>query len=168
MQYQNMPKLLGQRDRSGFGRRMLRARRRANLTQVAASDLIGISQGSLSWLERVADTTTMITQFAALYRVDVNWLATGDGIEPDWESFTPPAPAGLSGLSPLSAQVAMFCERLAREEDRIALRNTVEAFVTGRPVRQSADLHGLPLPAHRPMLQLHAPSSPPPADDRDS
>lgn len=57
---------------------MLAARQRAKLTQIEVSKRLGISQGTLSFLERLGQSTSMAAQFASLYNVDPFWLSTGE------------------------------------------------------------------------------------------
>lgn len=66
------------RDRTEFGRRLVESRKRAGLTQVQVCAQLGISQGTLSELEREAYSSTYTAQLASLYRVDPYWLATGE------------------------------------------------------------------------------------------
>jgi transcriptional regulator with XRE-family HTH domain len=67
------------RDRSEFGRRMLKAREEAGLTQEQVREALKISQGTLSELEGMAQSSGYTVAFAALYGCDAKWLATGEG-----------------------------------------------------------------------------------------
>lgn len=78
----NMAKKRSDRERSPFGRRMVVARERAGMTQMAVREALGISQGTLSELERTSASSGKVVEFARLYNVDAAWLATGEGIAP--------------------------------------------------------------------------------------
>lgn len=78
----SMPSKTSARERTPFGLRMFRARERAKLTQMDVKDALGISQGTLSELERTAASSGKVVEFAKLYGVDAVWLSTGDGIAP--------------------------------------------------------------------------------------
>lgn len=58
---------------------MLEAREAAGLTQMQVRERLGMSQGTLSGLERDALSTKRLVDFATLYGVNPVWLATGRG-----------------------------------------------------------------------------------------
>ncbi len=65
--------------RTKFGARMLAAREQAGLTQLEVRARLKISQGTISELENSANGSSRVAEFAALYKVDPMWLATGKG-----------------------------------------------------------------------------------------
>lgn len=81
----NNGKLLSMREteRTEFGARLLAARTRAGMSQMDVREALGISQGTLSQIERVAETSRYTAHLAALYKCSAEWLATGRG-EPDF------------------------------------------------------------------------------------
>lgn len=64
---------------SDFGDRIRKARQHAKLSQVALCKRIGMSQGSLSELERVGQSSTLTVQIAQECGVNPGWLASGTG-----------------------------------------------------------------------------------------
>lgn len=66
-------------DRTPFGARMFEARKAAGMTQQAVQKAIGVSQSTLSEAENKAHSSGLVAEFAALYKVDPLWLATGAG-----------------------------------------------------------------------------------------
>jgi transcriptional regulator with XRE-family HTH domain len=88
-----------ERERTAFGRRMLRARKDAGLTQTDVCAQLGMSQSTLSELETDANSSGRIAELASLYGADAHYLATGEyaapvGLPPTqgdevdpWESF---------------------------------------------------------------------------------
>lgn len=71
---------MANRDRTEFGARMREAREAIGLSQSMVAEKLGISQGTLSELERTAKGTSHIVAFASLYDVSPEWLATGEGL----------------------------------------------------------------------------------------
>ncbi len=65
--------------RTKFGARMLAAREQAGLTQLEVRSRLKVSQGTISELENSAQGSSRVAEFAALYKVDPVWLATGRG-----------------------------------------------------------------------------------------
>jgi len=76
-----MPKLTPERDRTEFGRRMRLARERAGLTQEQAAAQAGVAQSTVVDAETKNLSSRKVTQFAVLYRVDPDWLATAGATE---------------------------------------------------------------------------------------
>jgi transcriptional regulator with XRE-family HTH domain len=70
------------RERSAFGLRLYEARLKAGLTQVQVKEALGISQGSLSDLEREGERSAYVPALAKLYGVDPYFLATGEASPP--------------------------------------------------------------------------------------
>jgi transcriptional regulator with XRE-family HTH domain len=58
---------------------MVVARERAKLTQAAVCAALEISQGTLSELETKGQGSSLVVQFAELYRCSPRWLALGAG-----------------------------------------------------------------------------------------
>lgn len=98
-----MPKIRTDRERSAFGLRMFLSRKSAGLTQMQVRKHLGISQGTISDAELMGQSSGKVAEFAALYRVDAVWLATGEGPAPAWwdkaqdEDWTPEQHA-LAGM----------------------------------------------------------------------
>lgn len=113
LQHRGVPKILSPRERSPFGLRLWKARERAGLTQMEVRKRLDISQGTLSDLERTGLSSGLVAQFAQLYRVDVHWLATGVGEEPDWDNAAPP-PSDDRRIPLLLATFAAVDERRKR------------------------------------------------------
>lgn len=72
-----MKKTASARERTPFGQRLFEAREGAGLKQKEVQKAIGISQSTLSGLERVADSSGFTPQLADLYGADAKYLATG-------------------------------------------------------------------------------------------
>lgn len=129
-----------QRNRSPFGQRMLEARTRAGLTQVQASEALGISQGTLAELERKGEGSTLVVHFAKLYRCAPEWLALGDGTME-------------SGLSPDAIRMARRLDELRddRQRYRVALA-TIEGLLFSTPESEDEtdEEEEAPAPAPRP------------------
>ena len=68
------------RHRSEFGSRMLEAREAVGLTQQAVRDALGVAQSTLSHLETAAKGSARTIEFARLYEVRPEWLASGVGV----------------------------------------------------------------------------------------
>lgn len=68
------------KERTQFGARMHEARTRAGLSQEKVATKLDISQGTLSGLERTAEGSSLVVQFARLYGCNVDWLATGESL----------------------------------------------------------------------------------------
>lgn len=77
-------------DATPFGQRLRSARKAAGLTQADAASNLGISQSTVSELEKTGQGTTYAVQFAALYKVNAHWLATGESpaTEPSPRTWT--------------------------------------------------------------------------------
>jgi transcriptional regulator with XRE-family HTH domain len=84
------------RERTPFGQRMHDARLKAGLTQVQVREALGISQGTLSQLERTSTKSGRVAEFARLYGCDPHWLATGEGITPAAGAPPPKPPRDFS------------------------------------------------------------------------
>lgn len=89
---------------------MREARDLAGLTQDEAAAAIGISQGTLSELEKIHSGSSHVVAFAKLYRVDPFWLALGEG-----------APSGAAGLDADAVAFAQTYQGL-RPHERQKLR----------------------------------------------
>jgi len=61
-----------------FGKRLSTARKKAGLTQVQLADVVGVSQGTISELEKIGHGSAYTFQFATACNVDPYWLATGE------------------------------------------------------------------------------------------
>lgn len=99
-----MPKKRVDRERTPYGLRMLKARKRAGLTQQVARERIGCSQSNIVDMESIANGSSFTAQAADVYGVDPRWLATGQGTEPDWSS---------TGLTPTRRQSSELADLLA-------------------------------------------------------
>lgn len=64
------------------------ARRAAGLDQKTVAKKIGVSQSTLSELERDAKGTSHVVAFASLYSVSAHWLATGEGSDRDADTLS--------------------------------------------------------------------------------
>jgi transcriptional regulator with XRE-family HTH domain len=97
------------KERTEFGQRMFDARKKAGLTQKQVCDTLvpPVAQSTLAELERDAAGSRRTAEFAAAYRCNVHWLATGEG-EPNFGRESPDRQQpGLpfSELAPFESQV---------------------------------------------------------------
>lgn len=74
-----MPKVLSDRERTDFGRRLKDARLAAGMTQAYVCKRLGFSQGTLAELESTSLSSALTPQLANLYGVSALWLASGEG-----------------------------------------------------------------------------------------
>ena len=125
---------------------MHRARLRAGLTQIDVTRRLEVSQGTISYLESGAGGSSFVAKYARLYDVDVMWLTTGDGLEPDWGVGPRTARQHLTAEQ-ITRKIADMAAGLADNAQRRHLLAVVEAFVTG------------------PALQSRSPQSPVAADE---
>lgn len=65
---------------------------------------LGVSQGTLSGLEGLANSSGQVTEYAKLYRVDADWLATGEGSGPAQQGDPPNGGAVVAHTVILSAR----------------------------------------------------------------
>lgn len=75
--------------------RVKKAREKRGMSQRDLCDLAGVSNAYVSLIERAADPadkkairnpgTTSLSRIADALRVPFDWLARGDGGEPDWD-----------------------------------------------------------------------------------
>jgi transcriptional regulator with XRE-family HTH domain len=65
--------------RTEFGQRLFEARTYAKLTQTKLCQIVGMSQGTYGELERSGSSSSYTPAIATVCRVDVNWLAYGEG-----------------------------------------------------------------------------------------
>lgn len=91
--------------RTEFARRMRAARQYAQMSQKAASEAIGISQPTLSQLEKRATKSAHTAKAAQAYRVSAVWLQTGAG-------------GMLDGSSNLSERAAYIAAQLDAIKNR--------------------------------------------------
>lgn len=122
------------RDRTPFGQRMSDARRAAGLDQKEVAKAIGISQSTLSELEREAKGSSHVVAFASLYKVSAHWLATGEGSATEADTLSREAldiarayekmnQSERHRLPFLPARAAECCHSSALRELRITLSN---------------------------------------------
>lgn len=109
----------------GLGERIRQVRLTHNLTQQAFAESLGIAQGFLSSLERgrKMPSDTLLIALASRYRVDENWLLSGDGESGAATPVEEGLPAATIGLIPLLRRISPdFPHRLAAEDilDHIA------------------------------------------------
>lgn len=86
-----------------FGKRLRQARLYAKMTQVEVSQATGISQSTISTAERESYGSLDTPKYAHLYKVNSNWLATGEGemLDPESHKAAEAAPAGYDASSSL-------------------------------------------------------------------
>lgn len=97
------------RERTPFGLRLNQARKRAGLLQSDVAEKLGISQGTLSGLEKTGRSSGLVVQLATLYRCSPVWLATGEG-DPMFDGA-----AAVPG--PVSAKPATVPKRRQTDND---------------------------------------------------
>lgn len=66
-------------DRTDFAKRLVAARKHANLTQNAVAQAVGMSQSTLGEAEKTAQGSSFTAQIAAVCGVNAKWLAEGKG-----------------------------------------------------------------------------------------
>lgn len=81
-------------DRTDFGKRLVAARKHANLTQANLAKAVGMGQSTLAEAEKTAQGSSFTAQLAAACGVSAEWLAEGKG-----EMVL--RPAGLEGALPV-------------------------------------------------------------------
>lgn len=79
-------------ERTAFGERLYRARKHANLSQRGLGEKVGLSQTTLTELERTGQGSSKVAHIAAATGVRVQWLAQGEGPMLD-TAAEPPAAA---------------------------------------------------------------------------
>ena len=98
-----------------YGKRLKSARSHAKLNQVQLAEKSGVSQQTISKIERDRQEASVYTvQFARASGVRPEWLATGDGdmLEAGGRFHTrEPAPADY-GLSPIAIEIARAWSKL--------------------------------------------------------
>lgn len=62
-----------------YGKRLSAARKGAGLTQAALAKKVGMTQGTISELEKIGHGSAFTHQLATICKVNPHWLATGDG-----------------------------------------------------------------------------------------
>jgi transcriptional regulator with XRE-family HTH domain len=62
-----------------FGKRLRDARKFAKMTQKDAEKETGIPQSTISTAEREGESSTETVTYARAYKVNPDWLATGEG-----------------------------------------------------------------------------------------
>lgn len=77
-------------ERTPFGRRLVKAREAAGLTQEEAAKAIGMAQSTLGEAETSGKRSGYASQLAELYRVNAVWLTTGKGQMRDESPATSP------------------------------------------------------------------------------
>lgn len=157
----NIGRLIGmekpERERSEFGKRMRAARKAVKpkeLRQEYVCEQIGISQSTLSGLEKDARGSSHTVAFAKLYNVDAHWLATGEGdMRPKGYAPAPPdkPPKGFADrrqVTPSQWALLQAVEDLIPEKDREELvvrhQRTRERIIAG--LRESSEARGMSLP----------------------
>lgn len=125
-----MPKLRSSRERSAFGQRMFDAREAAGLTQMDVRAQIGCSQGTLSQLEGMSESSGLVSQFAELYRVSAKWLATGDGPR---EAPPPPLPPTNADRAIMLREMMEWAAVLPADEFRSVYQGLKNAHESALP-----------------------------------
>lgn len=95
------------RERSEFGQRMAMARNRIGLRQEEVCAKLEISQGTLSGLEGKDQSSSLVFEFADLYRCSPRWLATGKG-DPEYDGVMVEhisLPADILGMARRLAEI---------------------------------------------------------------
>lgn len=81
---------------------MFQSRKDAGLSQEFVASKVGISQGTLSEAEWTANGSSHTAEFAALYKVDAHWLATGHGRKRQYPRLVGEKPLAVEEAQPLS------------------------------------------------------------------
>lgn len=96
--------------------RLKRARKFAKLTQSGLEERSGVSQKTISKIERGdQETSSQVVQLAGACGVDPKWLATGQGIEPGADApalHVNEARANYQGLTPEQLDIARVWAKL--------------------------------------------------------
>lgn len=96
-----------------LGQRLRRAREHAQLTQVQLEGRSGVSQKTISKIERGdQDASTQVAQLARACGVDTEWLATGEG---EMLANKARQPQAVYGLSSEALEIARVWSKLSPE-----------------------------------------------------
>ena len=122
---------------------MYEAREAAGLTQMDVRARIGCSQGTLSQLEGMSESSGLVSQFAELYRVSAKWLATGEGPK---EAPPPPLPPTNPDRALMLREMMEWAAALPADEFRSVYQGLKNAHESALP--PSAELGGDQAPQH--------------------
>jgi len=137
--------------RTAFGVRLVAARKHAQLTQQKAAKAASMSQGTLAELEQEGQGSSYTTQLAAIYGVNVMWLATGKGTMLGGTSVstikaveTRPAPANVEAKPDIDESINLLSiyaklERIDREEALAFMQNLIAQAIINKRVESSND-----------------------------
>ena len=97
-----------------YGKRLRQSRREAKLTQTELASKVGVSQGTISELEKIGHGSAYSYQIAVACAVNPQWLATGEG---DRKAKAVDKKE-RAGLTPDAIEIAVFFDMLTDPIDR--------------------------------------------------
>lgn len=132
-----------------YSQRLKKARAHAKINQATLATRSGVSQQTISKIERDKQEASAYTvQFATACGVRPEWLATGEGGMTETEPRAREKPAPYESLSPVALDVALAWSRLPLLMQNLyrdaifrdaAVEKLLGGFKVGRPTSASYD-----------------------------